>query len=55
MKLTKEEVKLACDELSEALLETISLDEKAEDIKLKQAKARYRLQKARENVRELKT
>jgi len=53
-KITKTEVQKACEELSNALIETIELDEKQQDIKLKQAKARKRLQLARDVVHNLK-
>lgn len=52
--LTKKDVEEACNELKDALLETISLDKQVQDIKLKQNKAQKRLSLAREVVRSLK-
>lgn len=53
-KLTIKQVEEACKELQEALVETVTLDKKAEDIKMQQAKARKRLQMARDVIYHLK-
>lgn len=52
--LTIKDVETACKELQEALVETISLDKASDKIKIQQAKARKRLQIARDIVYHLK-
>lgn len=52
--LTKESIEQACEELKQALIETVELDKKSQDIKIKQAKAQKRLSLARDIIHSLK-
>lgn len=54
MKPTKKEIEDAIAELRLAMLESIELDEQDKNIKLAKQKNHYRLNKAREEIRNLK-
>ena len=47
-------IEKACEELKQALLETVNLDQQAQDIKLLQIKAQKRLSLARDIVHNIK-
>lgn len=53
-KPTKKDIEEAINELRLAMLESISIDEEDKQIKVKKQKSHYRLNKAREEVRNLK-
>ena len=55
MKVTSKDIETACEELKQALLATIAIDEKEEQVKLLKIKAHDRLLRAREEIRNLKT
>jgi hypothetical protein len=53
-KLTRKEVETACDNLKQALIDYIELDEKSEKISLLKAKAQKNLSMCRDEVRALR-
>lgn len=53
-KVTDKVVEEACKELQDSLMETIKLDEQTVNLEAKKRKARYRLQQARDVIRNLK-
>ncbi len=53
-KITRKEIEEACGELCDALISSIELDEKEQNIKLQQTKLHHRLLLAKDNVRQLK-
>ena len=53
-KVSRKQIEEVCKELEAALLAEIELDEKLQHFKSLQAKAHYRLSKARDEVRNLK-
>lgn len=53
-KITKKQIEEACKNLQETLIESIELDEKEQNIKLKQTANHHKLLLAKDEVRNLK-